>query len=506
MQSKSTIEGKIAVIPAVAALIAALAMALMLTVQITPAFADDSSSSASASSEAASSESASSASSSSSAASSAAANQSPDAALPSPFGGLPLMGNDYVWFGRDLELGGHTIDNDLLAAGQIVRITNCKTGGSIRAAAQEIDVTGSTATENITLAAEHVTIENSTANSVAAVGRAVSFSGKCKELTAYAEKVFIDGTIEGDVAVGATSVEIGTNARIKGTLHVSAASDPVMQRGAEVGDVVYKHSENAGSVGGTTASFSEIESAMSELSSMLLIMMAIIGAIATLIIAVLAEWLFKRQTADAAEMIRTRTGATIGTGIIAAIVAPIAIILLFCLVLTAPVALALTLALLAMTCVAGGFAGASLFKLAFPKLGRFKCALIGGAIVGIASAIPVLGYIVDVVAFMYLLGYVLQSIFLGMRKTAPVNPAPAYEMPMGSAPAYAPYAAQADQYAAPASQAPIAPAAPMPAPAASVAPEAPIAPVSDMPAPSSDAPISETAPMPASESDTTPTQ
>ena len=121
-------------------------------------------------------------------------------------------------------------------------------------------------------------------------------------------------------------------------------------------------------------------------------------------------------------MIRTRTGATIGTGVVGALVAPIVIIILCCLFITLPVAGALTLALLAMSIVAGGFAGASLFKLAFPNLGRFKVALIGGAIMGVASAIPFLGTLVSVVAFMYFLGYVLQTIFLSLRDAKSEQP------------------------------------------------------------------------------------
>ena len=372
------------------------------------------------------------------------------AALGQPIGGLPLMGDDYVWFGRNLELGQCTIVNDLIAAGQTVKLTDCVAGGSIRAAAQDIVISGSKTGENITVAAQDVTIQGCEAKAVAVAGSVVSVSGSCKELTVYAEKVFIDATVEGDVAVGANTVEIGSNARIKGTLHVSASSDPVMQRGAEVGDVEFEQSEGA--------STADVESSFAALGGMLAIMAAILGIISTLLIAVLAEWLFKRHTAAAAEMIRSRTGATIGTGIIGAIVAPIAIIILICLVITLPVAGALVFALLAMTVVAGGFAGASLFKLAFPRLGRFKCALAGGAIVGVASAIPFLGSLVGVAAFMYMLGYVLQSIFLGTRNPSPAAPV----APGGMAPA-APIAPSGMAPAAPIvpnGMAPTAPAAP----------------------------------------------
>ena len=173
-----------------------------------------------------------------------------------------------------------------------------------------------------------------------------------------------------------------------------------------------------------SVSTEEVTGALASLSSFLFVFGIVMSILGTLVIAVLAEWLFGRHTAAAAAMIRTRTGATIGSGVVGALVAPIVIIILCCLVITLPVAGALTLALLAMTVVAEGFMGASVFKLAFPKLGRFPTALAGGAIMGVASAIPFLGALVSAAAFMYFLGYVLQTIFLSLRKPAPSTAMP----------------------------------------------------------------------------------
>ena len=346
---------------------------------------------------------------------------SPDSA---PVGGLPLMGNDYVWFGRGLTLQQHSVSNDLIAAGQSVDLDKIKAGGSFRIAAQDITISNATAGQNITAAAERVAIKDTTANAIAAAGKTASFSGSCKELTAYAEKVYIDGAVEGDVVVAAETVEVMSNANITGTLYVSSQKEPVIQQGAKVAHVDFTQTESSSTpaVGG----------ALAALSPVLLILLAVLGLVGTIIISVLAEWLFSRHTAAAAEMIRNRTGATIGTGIIGALVAPIVILIFLFIML--PISIVLALVLIAMSIVAEGFMGASLFKLAFPKLGRFKCALAGGAIVGVAGVIPVLGGIVGVAAFMYLLGYVLQSIFLGMRSngsspqtaqpTAPTPPVP----------------------------------------------------------------------------------
>lgn len=332
-------------------------------------------------------------------------------------GGLPFMGNDYVWFGRDLELSKSTIGNDLIAAGQVANISDVKAGGSLRVAGQDVTINNSTAGQNATIAGQTVTLNNVSANAVALAGATVSVSGTCQGLSIYGGKVFIDGTVNGDVNVGAQTVEIGSNARIKGTLHVSAESEPVMQRGAEVADVDFTKQEST-SDSASPVDTSGIEAVGAGIGGALTVISVIVGIVSTFIISLLAEWLFRRHTAAAAEMIRTRTGAHIGTGIIGAIVAPIACILLLFLVVTIPIVIGVALALAAMAVVASGFAGASLSKLVFSKLGRYKSAMLGGLIFGVVGAIPILGGIVGVAAFMYLLGYVLQSIYLSQRSNA----------------------------------------------------------------------------------------
>ena len=296
------------------------------------------------------------------------------------------MGNDSLWAGRSLELSGHGFKNDLLAAGQAISITDCTAKGSIRAAAQSVTIADSSIDESITIAGQDVSVRNTKGGSIAMTGSTASFGGSCKGLWASAGEVRIDGVVDGDAYVNASQVEIGTNARIKGTLHVNAASEPVMQRGAEVGDVDFTKSED------TSA---EATDAFAALGAMLLV--------------------------AASRIIRSRTGATIGTGVIGSLVMPLCIVIMLVFVITAPMAIALICALVAMGMLAGGFMGASLFKLVFPKLGRYKCALAGGAIVGVASAIPLLGSLVRAVAVVYMVGYVLQSIYLGMREPAPTD-------------------------------------------------------------------------------------
>lgn len=67
----------------------------------------------------------------------------------------------------------------------------------------------------------------------------VRFEGGCERLFAFGKTVFVDGEVKGDAFVVAKTIEVGSHARIAGTLYAWAASDPVMYRGAEVSDVAF---------------------------------------------------------------------------------------------------------------------------------------------------------------------------------------------------------------------------------------------------------------------------
>lgn len=320
------------------------------------------------------------------------------------------MGNDYVWAGESLVLEGTEAQNDILAAGHTLLVDGCKVGGSVRMAGQVVRLANTTAQENITLAGQDVCVDDSTGNAVALAGQTAEFSGTCSELTMYAGEVLIDGTVNGDVTVGANAVTVGPHARIAGTLHISASQEPEVSPKAEVLNLEYSESDE------DDIAVGQMGVVASGLSAAFVVVMGLVSVVGTLVVAVCAEWLFARHTKAAASLARSRTGATVGSGVIGTLLAPIVIILLCLFIVTLPVALCVALAMIAMAVVASGFAAASLAKLAFPRIGRFAGALAGGAIVSIAEVVPVLGTLVSLAAFMYFVGYVLQSIYLGMRR------------------------------------------------------------------------------------------
>lgn len=103
----------------------------------------------------------------------------------------------------------------------------------------------------------------------------------------------------------------------------------------------------------------------------------------------------------------------LGTGAVGALAAPLLVGILCALVITLPLAGALALTLAAITLAGGGFAAATLGKIAFPSLGRFASAVVMALIVGAVSVLPVVGDLVTVAGFVFLLGYVLQKLWQG---------------------------------------------------------------------------------------------
>ncbi|MDO4502607.1 MAG: hypothetical protein Q4D06_05420, partial [Coriobacteriia bacterium] len=354
---------------------------------------------------------------------------------------IPL-GNDLVWAGTARTFSDVDQPNDLLLAGQTVRVQNSRVKGSIRAAAQNVTVSNTKVTQSVTLAGQTVGCTGGSSEAVALAGQTAAFTGTTKTLYAAAGHVTINGTVRGDAKVSAETLETGPDAVIDGTLTAELGKDPVIAKGAKVGeqDVTLNQSmKNA------DAELGEAAGALSAAAFGGMMIAKLLGVLGFLLVALLAEWLTRRQVADSAAMAKGRTGAMVLTGVIAALVAPLVLLILMCTVVGAPLAFGLTGGLLAIQMVGGGFAAASLAKLAFPKMGRYVGSLLMALIFGLVSLIPVVGWILSVAAFMYLLGYVLQKVFLAMTADRkPAQPQQPAEQPVQpAAPAVEPAAAVA---------------------------------------------------------------
>ncbi len=351
-----------------------------------------------------------------------------------------MLEDDIVWFGQSKLFTKTAAPNDILAAGQSIAVSSCTVSGSIRAAAEDIAVRGADVAHSITLAAKDATVSDTTAQAVAIAAGDASFSGECDALYICAEHAVIDGTVHGDVVVNADSVRLGPNARIEGAVRGSAGQQPEIASGAQHGALELSIN-------------TEDDKAKPAFNAAGTLLGVVYGVLACLVTAAAAEWLARKHTANAAKLAKTRTGYLVASGIIGAIAAPVAVIILCCLVITLPIAGAATFSLIALTIVSGGFTAAALGKLAFKNLGRFPAAIAMGAILGAACALPYVGKPIAAACFMFALGYSIQNAFLGLTNRNEGAPTPQTGNPVSAA--TAPATAAAPQQ--PAATAPDAP-------------------------------------------------
>ena len=332
--------------------------------------------------------------------------------MESPQSVLRYLGNDFYWVGKNESFANKHFVNDFLAAGETVSVYSCNSEGSMRIAGFKVSLDACAVQETITLAGYDVQVNETAANAIALAGKTVSFNGETNTLVATGNRVVLDGVVHGDARISAMDVVFSEDARVEGTLYLEAPTQPRVNP-SNIANMEFVQIEDSVSDNIVLFKFGNWSLELSEAATFIgfLLTHVIFGLLGVIIIALLAEWLFRKQTVDSAAMLRQRTGAMIGSGIVAAILAPFVLILLCMLVITLPVAGALALALAAIQVVGLGFMAASLAKLVLPRMGRFKGTLLSALVFAAIACLPIVGTILSIAGFMYLLGYVVQSIY-----------------------------------------------------------------------------------------------
>lgn len=326
-----------------------------------------------------------------------------------------MLGNDFVWLGDTLVMSAETTSNDVLAAGHDIQIASSLVQGGVRVAGEKIAIDDTTVKQSAIMAGRIVSFQNSTATSVALAGEEITYSGETTDAYLAAKTVRIDGVIHGNAHVSAENLILGDNAVIEGTLFGELSEEPAIATGAQVdeSELVFSETDTG-----------DISAILTGLGTSLAIASLILGVLGVLIVALLSEWLLRRQTQDSAAMCKGRTAPMLVSGLLGALAAPVLLVMLLCTVVGIPLAIALFFLLVALQMLALGFTAASMARMAFPTMGRYKAAMLMGLIAGVASAVPVLGSVLSIASFMYVLGYVLQRIFLGMRTSVVAGPQP----------------------------------------------------------------------------------
>ena len=312
-----------------------------------------------------------------------------------------------------------------MAAGQTVLISNSEAEGSVMAAGQEVNVSSTKVGESLYVAGNIVTCSDTdvhgniygagnsvsigkdmNANGVYVAASNITFDGTAKALCAAGGSVTVTGKVDGDAYIEAEKVEISDSAVITGELKIKSSKEPEVSDGAKVGSYSYEEvsedEENAAGVASKVGIGSIIWGKFKT---------CIYWVVAMCAFGMLLCWLFDGHLTDAAQLLRDKPGRMIGTGVVAWVCIPVVALLLCISYFLAPIGGMLFLAYVLLLCAGLPFAGASLVRLFLPKMNVFAAALIGIAALEVIRMIPVLGFLVGAVADMYLLAYVIQSIW-----------------------------------------------------------------------------------------------
>ncbi len=303
---------------------------------------------------------------------------------------------DLYWAGQALNLDDASIDRDIIAAGDTLSIRYCTVGGAVRLAARTIDIAKTTVNGSVTVAGQHVVLNSdSAANCFYAMGETVALRGSAKSAALAGDTVTIDGTVEGDVEVWADKLVLGKNARITGTVNAHVSEDPERAAGAEVGALKIDRTEN--------------ESAATTANNIIGGIVA--AALSTCFVALLLELVFPRATASAAGMLHQRPTPLWVSGLLGTIAVVPAVLLLIISIAGLSLAGTLLCGVIGIALVSSAFAGCAIARMVGHSQNRYAMAAVGGIAAGALTAIPLVGDFISGVAFVFMLGYIIQIIW-----------------------------------------------------------------------------------------------
>lgn len=307
--------------------------------------------------------------------------------------------SDLYWAGQSLNLDDASIGRDIIAVGESLSIRDCTVGGAVRLAARTIDISKTAIDGSVTVAGQHVVLNTgSAANCFYAMGETVALRGSAKSAALAGDTVTIDGTVEGDVEVWADKLILGKNARITGTVSAHVSEDPERAAGAEVGALKIDRTENE-----DTSTLNDIVGGI------------VAAVLSTCFIALLLELVFPRATASAAGMLHQRPTPLWMSGLLGTISVVPTILLLIISIAGLSLAGTLLCAVIGVALVSTAFAGCAIARMVGHNQNRYAMAAVGGIAAGALTGLPLIGDFVSGVAFVFMLGYVIQIIWRNAR-------------------------------------------------------------------------------------------
>ncbi|OIO64361.1 hypothetical protein AUJ68_06390 [Candidatus Woesearchaeota archaeon CG1_02_57_44] len=294
----------------------------------------------------------------------------------------PISGDLYA-AGQTITIN-QPIGDDAVLAAQTVTI-NAPIGGDVRIAAQTLIINSDIHGEVIALARD-VQVKGMLGKGGYLTGQNIIVNGPVNgNLKIEANTANVDGDIAGNLTATATSLTL------KGTVsgNVDQGTDS-FTNSATVNGQLLQHTR--------VAKAARNQNYAAKVSSIL----------SFIIVTLLAAWLFPKAMTKRLKNLRKRPGSAFLGGLLVAVLAPFAILLLFITLIGIPLALlgivAYILAMLLAPILSAMWLGDALL----PKRKSIWPAVLGALVLGILMHIPVLGFFVHALAILFGLGAMLK--------------------------------------------------------------------------------------------------
>lgn len=321
---------------------------------------------------------------------------------------------DYVAFGGTVKLESG-VTGDIITGGRNIIITDENAMQNIYAVGQYITIRANSV-RNIYAAGGDVTINNGTnVKGAYLLGGTITFGGTAVDVYMAGASVAVDGTIYENLAIRSEHITFGKNVTVNGRVTIYATVKPQLPPNIDASKVTFKrimHTEKS--------NISLSERGISRLK----VVMAIVGVVTAVFIALLMTLFRGGYLKEKALEFKNRWGKSVLAGLIAFIVIPVGALICMLTVFAIPVSIIVLILYGVAIYLSPVITGAILGRMLMRKMNRFLSASIGAAAVSLLLLVPYLKVVVFLMCSFYALGITVMSLKPRREINSPDNKIP----------------------------------------------------------------------------------
>lgn len=309
-----------------------------------------------------------------------------------------IVNGDIYCAGQTVNISG-TVNGDIFCAGQTINVSGT-VDGSVRLAGQSVNISG-TISSSATVGSQNLVIDKDAVigRDLLGGGQNITISGQVvRDVTVGANVLSVNGLVGRDINGRIESINVGSAGSVAGIVNYTGKNQiSIASGGVVIGEVT--RTEPRASQSFEISPETAIATAIGSFIYML---------IATIIFALVVALMFPKVLENSVASTMKAPGKTVLTGLIAMIVAPVLMVVLLMTAVGAPLALLAFLSWLIIMLLGGSFAGYLLGKLIMRGSKQpLLIMLVGISIIVVAMVIPIVNFIVFIVAGMLGIGAIL---------------------------------------------------------------------------------------------------